>query len=197
MPRRSPAIDDDTLRREVGHLADDVLLLPQQVTLLTGLSPGMLKERLRTRPPKPPHPEPREGERKALWYSLGSVRRYRAWLSEQAEVNAVIKRKRERQRTPGFSSWLATAGTDPWPIALLGPRRRPVDAWSTIRGEVEMGRGDRIQWMTRAEFVEAMGEWVGATRVALEQEVQANLAATRERELSARVTTSGQPKRRG
>ena len=52
MPKRVPAIPDDILRCEVGHLADDVLLLPVQVTLLTGLSVGQLKERLRTRPPQ-------------------------------------------------------------------------------------------------------------------------------------------------
>lgn len=82
MPRRKHAIDDETLRREVGDLADEVLLLPQQVTLLTGLSVGQLKERQRTRPPKHPHPEPREKERKALWYSLGAVRRYREWVKD-------------------------------------------------------------------------------------------------------------------
>lgn len=77
MPKRRHVIDDETLRREAGHLAGEVLLLPRQVALLTGLSIGQLKERLRTNPSKPPHPEPREKERKALWYSLGAVRRYR------------------------------------------------------------------------------------------------------------------------
>jgi hypothetical protein len=51
MPKRVPAISDDLILREVGHLADEVLLLPAQVQLLTGLSIGQLKERMRTRPP--------------------------------------------------------------------------------------------------------------------------------------------------
>ena len=145
MPRRKPAIDDETLRREAGGLADEVMLLPQQVTLLTGLSVGQLKERQRTRPPKPPHPEPREKERKALWYSLGAVRRYREWVKEQAEVNAAIAKR----QPGGFAGWLNSADlqSEPWPFAMIGPFKRPVDAWATIRGEVNMGRSDVIRWL--------------------------------------------------
>jgi hypothetical protein len=153
MPRRKPAIDDETLRREVGDLADEVLLLPQQVTLLTGLSVGQLKERQRTRPPKPPHPEPREKERKALWYSLGAVRGYREWVKEQAEVNAVIAKR----QPGGFAGWLNSADlqSEPWPCAIVGPYKRPVDAWATIRGEVSMGRADRIAWLSLPEYLDA------------------------------------------
>jgi len=153
MPRRKPAIDDETLRREVGDLADEVLLMPQQVTLLTGLSVGQLKERQRTRPPKPPHPEPREKERKALWYSLGAVRRYREWVKEQAEVNAVIAKR----QPGGFAGWLNNANlqSEPWPCAIVGPYKRPVDAWATIRGEVSMGRSDVIRWLSLADYLEA------------------------------------------
>ena len=50
MSRRKPAIDDETLRREVGTLADEVLLLPVQVVLICGLSEWQLKEHRRTRP---------------------------------------------------------------------------------------------------------------------------------------------------
>ncbi|MHB1057989.1 MAG: hypothetical protein ACYC0F_08920 [Rhodanobacter sp.] len=153
MPRRKPAIDDETLRREAGDLADEVLLLPQQVILLTGLSVGQLKERQRTRPPKPPHPEPREKERKALWYSLGAVRRYREWVKEQAEGNAVIAKR----QPGGFAGWLNSADlqSEPWPCAIVGPYKRPVDAWATIRGEVSMGRADRIAWLSLPEYLDA------------------------------------------
>lgn len=51
MPRRVAAVSTEFLTREVDHLDDSVLLLPQQVFILTGLSLGMLKERMRTRPP--------------------------------------------------------------------------------------------------------------------------------------------------
>lgn len=73
MPKRVAAVDDQTLLREVGHLSDEILLLPRQVAFLTGLSVDMLAERMRTRPPKPPYPEPPEKPRAALWYSLGAV----------------------------------------------------------------------------------------------------------------------------
>lgn len=153
MPRRKPAIDDETLRREVGDLADEVLLLPQQVTLLTGLSVGQLKERQRTRPPKPPHPEPREKERKALWYSLGAIRGYREWVKEQAEVNAVIAKR----QPGGFAGWLNSADlqSEPWPCAIIGPYKRPVDAWATIRGEVSMGRSAVIRWLDLDQYLAA------------------------------------------
>jgi len=153
MPRRKPAIDDETLRREVGDLADEVLLLPQQVILLTGLSVGQLKERQRTRPPKPPHPEPREKERKALWYSLGAVRRYRQWVKEQAEVNAVIAKR----QPGGFAGWLNSADlqSEPWPCAIVGPYKRPVDVWATIRGEVSIGRSDVIRWLDLDQYLVA------------------------------------------
>lgn len=153
MPKRRHAIDDETLRREAGHLADEVFLLPRQVALLTGLSIGQLKERQRTRPPKPPHPEPREKERKALWYSMGAVRRYREWVKEQAEVNAVIAKR----QSGGFAVWLNSADlqSEPWPFAKIGPFKCPVDAWATIRGEVTMGRADRIAWLSLPEYLDA------------------------------------------
>ena len=143
MPKRIPAIPDDVLIREAGHLADEVLLLPRQVQVLTGLSVSQLKERLRTRPPKPPYPEPRERPRDALWYSLGEIRRYRGARAEQAEVNAELAK-----RGFGFAAWVAGRPTDPWPFALVGPHRRPVDIWATIRGEVPMARTDRLAWLT-------------------------------------------------
>ena len=141
MPKRVPAITDDLLIREVGHLADEVLLLPRQVQVLTGLSVSQLKERLRRRPPQPPLPEPREGPRDALWYSLGEIRRYRGARAEQAQVNAELVKR-------GFSAWIAGHPTDPWPFALVGPHKRPVDIWATIRGEVPMARGDGLAWLT-------------------------------------------------
>jgi len=104
MPRRKPAIDDEILRREVGTLADEVLLLPSQVLLICGLSEWQLKEHRRTRPPKPPHPEPREKPRAAPWYSLGACRHYRVWKQEQADVNAEIARRKAN----GFAAWLNT-----------------------------------------------------------------------------------------
>jgi hypothetical protein len=61
MARRIAAVSTDYLLREVGKLDDAVQILPEQVVILTGLTRNMLRERMRTRPPQPPHPMPREG----------------------------------------------------------------------------------------------------------------------------------------
>jgi hypothetical protein len=157
MPRRKPAIDDETLRREVGNLADEVLLLPVQVMLICGLSEWQLKEHRRTKPPKPPHPEPREKPRDAPWYSLGECRGYRKWKQEQAAANAVMAKRKAERSFAGFVAWLNTANlqSEPWPFAITGPHRTPVDAWATIRGEVAMERTDPIEWLTLGEYLDA------------------------------------------
>lgn len=57
--KRIPAASTDVLLREVASLDDNVLLLPQQVVIFTGLTRGVLKEWMRTRPPQAPFPMPR------------------------------------------------------------------------------------------------------------------------------------------
>jgi hypothetical protein len=53
--------------------------------------------------------------------------------------------------------WVNTATPDEmWPIALVGPLRKPVDFFATVRGEVPMARKDRCAWMTLSEYFEAM-----------------------------------------
>lgn len=139
-------------------LADDVLLLPSQLILLIGLSVDQLKERHRRKPPQPPHPEPREKPKQSVWYSLGEVRRFRAARAEKAaldpEVNAEMAR---RGKNPGFATWLNTANaqSEPWPCGIVAPHGKPVDAWATIRGEVALGRGDRIRWLSLDEYLVA------------------------------------------
>ena len=139
-------------------LADDVLLLPSQLILLVGLSVDQLKERQRRKPPQPPHPEPREKPKQAVWYSLGEVRRYRAERAEQAKLKAEVDAVMAQRGThPGFATWLNTSKGhgETWPCAIVGPHGKPVDAWATIRGEVAMGRGDTIRWLTLADYLDA------------------------------------------
>jgi hypothetical protein len=47
MPKRAHAIPDSLLGTMSGHLSDEVLSLPAQGGLLTGLSISALKERMR------------------------------------------------------------------------------------------------------------------------------------------------------
>jgi hypothetical protein len=156
MPRRVAAVSTEFLMREVGHLDDSVLLLPQQVFILTGLSLGMLKERMRTRPPQPPHPMPRERAHTAIWYSLGEIRRFLRDRAENAEADRLAT---TRHRT--FAAWVNTASPDEqWPITLAGPHRKPVDFFATVRGEVSTTRRDRSKWMTLSEYITAMKQAV-------------------------------------
>ena len=152
MPKRLQAIPDSLLQTMSGDLSDEVLLLPAQVMLLTGLSISALKERMRTRPPKPPHPEPREKPRAAVWYSLGSVRRYRVWLAEQAAINAHMG----ATRFETFAAFLREGLLDDrWPFAMVGPNRRPIDFGLTLRGAPSMARSDTCGWLTLDEYLDA------------------------------------------
>lgn len=145
MPARRPAISDEVLRREAATLSDDVMLLPEQVVVVTGLSRDQLRERARTRPPKPPLREPREKAGGAVWYSMGECRRYREMLREQVASAGAAATLREWKRKEGSR----------WPVALLGEHRRPVNFWMTLRGKANMARTDVVRWMTWAEFGEA------------------------------------------
>jgi hypothetical protein len=84
---------------------------------------------------------------------LGAVRGYREWVKEQAEVNAVIAKR----QSGGFAGWLNSADlqSEPWPFAMIGSLKRPVDAWATIRGELSMGRSDVIRWLDLDQYLAA------------------------------------------
>jgi len=134
-------------------LSDDVLVLPEQMIIVTGFSVHQLKDRMRTRPPKPPLPEPREKPGQSVWYSMGAVRRYRQWAAEEQRINQATGRRRGDFST--FADWLNRGRTgDKWPMALVGKRQRPVDFWATLRGEVKMSRTDTCAWLTLGDYLE-------------------------------------------
>lgn len=138
------------LRREAGMLADDVRILPQQVAILTGLSVDALKERRRP----PPLPEPRERAGNAVWYSMASVRHYRRWLAEQANIGKAMGASTS---PASFSAWLNTAAPDErWPIALVGATARQFDFWATVRGEASIGRKDSCGWLSATEYAKVL-----------------------------------------
>ena len=178
VPKRIPAITDEVLRREAGMLADEALVLPQQMIILTGLSVASLKERMRTRPPKPPIPEPREKPGQAVWYSMGEVRRYRQWVAEEQRLNVVTGLR--RGGFASFADWVNRGKpTDPWPIASLGPQKRPVDFWATLRGEVRMSRTDDCLWMTLAEFLHQRSQIINQEIERQDQKVRVAFAVRR------------------
>jgi hypothetical protein len=152
--KRIPAVSTDILLREVASLDNSVLLLPQQVVIFTGLTRGMLKERMRTRPPQPPFPMPRERTRTALWYSLGEIRRYLKETATNAELDRVIAAKQRHQTFSAFVNFATPE--EMWPISLVGPQRKPVDFLATVRGEVVMTRKDLCRWMTLREYMDRL-----------------------------------------
>jgi hypothetical protein len=71
-------------------------------------------------------------------------------LAEQAEAQALMPRQ-----LPPLSRWLHVASVEgeTYPFALIGPSRRPVDVWFTIRGEVTMGRRDPVRWLSLGSYL--------------------------------------------
>ena len=155
MPKRERAIPDEVLWREAHTLPDSTRLLPTQVIIVAGLTNAQLIHKRGFDPPKPPLPLPREKGHPGYWYSLGELRAYLASVKEQAEVDAELGRNPFEHKLR-FSAWLGTPniGTR-WPFAMVGPHKRPVDIWATIRGEVTMGRADKAQWLSVDEYLDA------------------------------------------
>lgn len=183
MPKRRPAISDDVLMRELDTLPDGTLVMPSQVKMVTGLSERDLLYRRRTDPPTPPFPEPRDLGKSIYWYSLGTLRAYRASLKEGAEIKAELQRQGyENQRR--FSAWLSTPSIKTrWPCAIVGPHKRPVDIFATIRGEFPMTHADKTTWLTRKAFLDALA--AADVAEAIDQDIAlAKKTATRRQGLS-------------
>lgn len=186
MPKRRPAISDDVLMRELDTLPDGTLVMPTQVKMVTGLSERDLLDRRRTDPPTPPFPEPRDPGKSIYWYSLGTLRAYRASLKESAEIKAELQRQGyENQR--GFSAWLSTPGIKTrWPCAIVGPHKRPVDIFATIRGEVVMTHSDKVAWLTRKAFLDALASADVAEAIDQDIALAKKTAAQRQRQSSTK-----------
>jgi hypothetical protein len=113
--------------------------------IVTGFSVYQLKDRMRTRPPKPTLPEPSEKPGQSGWYSMGAVRRYRQWAAEEQRIHQATGRRRGDFST--FAVWLNRRRIgDQWPMTLVGKRQRPVDFWATFawRSEDEPYRHLRL-----------------------------------------------------
>lgn len=195
MPKRKPAISTDVLMRESDTLPDTTLLLPKQVMIVAGLSDRELLDRRRKDPPKPPFPEPRDPDSTKYWYSLGTLRAYIASLHEGAEVKAELRKQGfETQRR--FSGWVSTLGIKTtWPCAIIGVHKRPVDIWATIRGEVVMTHSDKVAWMTRTAFLDALVAADKAEGAAQERARAVKRATRRKREMEALAPTRSKGRR--
>ncbi len=80
MAKKRDRISDELLiSKDVWALDPSLPLSTRQVELITGLSMDQLKERRRTRPPKPPHPYRGDDDKRgsAVWYPLGEALAYK------------------------------------------------------------------------------------------------------------------------
>lgn len=80
MPKKRERISDELLiSKGVWALDPSLPLSTRQVGLITGLGIDQLKERRRTRPPKPPYPYRGDDDKRgsAVWYPLGEALAYK------------------------------------------------------------------------------------------------------------------------
>lgn len=186
MPKRSDRIADDLLLANgVWDLDPTLPLSPRQVSLITGLSVDQLKERRRTRPPKPPFPfrgiDDRPGS--ALWYPLGEALDY--------------KRTRLPRPLPALAPPIAPART----FATFLTQALPTDVWPFQRTQdgqwidfftaLRLGRwinpeGDgECIWLTLEAYLREMALWA-------EQQKSAMAARLLARELDPSSRTGGE-----
>lgn len=161
MPKRSDRIADELLLANgVWELDPTLPLSPRQVSLITGLSVDQLKERRRTRPPKPPFPfrgiDDRPGS--ALWYPLGEALDYKR--TRLPRTLPALAPPTAPART--FATFLTQAlPTDVWPF-----QRTQDGQWIDFFTALRLGRwidpeGEgECAWLTLEMYLEQLGAWV-------------------------------------
>jgi hypothetical protein len=185
MPKRSDRIADDLLLANgVWDLDPTLPLSPRQVSLITGLSVDQLKERRRTRPPKPPFPfrgiDDRPGS--ALWYPLGEALDYKR--NRLPRPLPPLSPPTAPGRT--FATFLTQAlPTDVWPFQRTRDGQW-IDFFTAVRlGQWNDPEGEaECAWLTLEAYLREAALWVeqqksAATARVLKQEVAAVLDTTK------------------
>jgi hypothetical protein len=94
---------------------------------------------------------------------------------KQLQEDAAFEIQWREQRRGDFLEWVTNTEPDEeWPIALIGPTKRPVDLWATLRGDVHMRGTDRARWMTAKQYVDAMRVSIGMSAAATPHEPTAS-----------------------
>lgn len=146
--KHEPIPDGLLLANGVWDLDPTLRLSPRQVSMLTALSEGQLKERRRTRPPQPP----RTVERKkgtGVWYPLGEVLAYKA----NGLARPIPRIKRSTGITT-FAKLLEEGGPDDvWPFSRLKTGQL-VDFFVGLRlGDLVDHTAADDGWMTLGEYL--------------------------------------------
>jgi hypothetical protein len=166
--REKPISDDLLTSNEVWKRDPYTPLSARQVSIMTDLSVGQLRERRRTRPPKPPltfHPEEEDGTQRAVWYPLGEVLAYKQGRLTRPLPPLV----RDGQEIANFTAFMTHAlPGDEWPFATTR-EGLPVDFFASIgMGELIDAEGE-CGWLTLSEYLEELSLWTTDRRVDAER----------------------------
>lgn len=164
MGKKALRIPDEVLREpSLWGLQRAALLTTPQVAFLIGMSVDQVKERRRTRPPKPPFPLKPDVDAKrgsAIWYALGDVLDYlRSRMPTPESARALS--------FASFSTFLSSAmPDDEWPFAraITG---EPVDLIASLRSGDLTDPEEECAWLSLADYLAQMGQWVQGQQSAL------------------------------
>ena len=155
--REKPISDDLLISNGVYRLDKHLPLSARQVALITDLSVDQLKERRRTRPPKPPLALKRENEdaeSNAVWYPLGEVLAYRASRAARDVPDIVMQRGIKT-----FAEFIAHGGpADQWPFTQTREGLL-IDFFAALRMGEWIDPEGECGWMTKGAYLTAVGDW--------------------------------------
>lgn len=163
MPAKNDRIPDELLlSNRVWDLQRTLPLSPRQVELLTALSLDQLKERRRTKPPKPPLPFQAEDGKPglAVWYPLGEVLDY---------IRSLLPRLPSGEAMPirTFGEFLDRAmPSDSWPMARL-QTGQPIDFFASLQCGDLLDPHAECEWISLPDFLDETSAWAEQQRARL------------------------------
>jgi hypothetical protein len=161
--REKPISDALLMSNGIWDLDPHLPLSARQVALITDLSVDQLKERRRTRPPKPPLTLQREeddGALRAVWYPLGEVLAYK-----QSRLTRVLPPPARPHTTINTFGTFLRFGlpSDQWVFAHT-VENQPIDFFASLRLGNLIDPDGECGWLTMDEYLSEMSEWTARQR---------------------------------
>jgi hypothetical protein len=155
MPKKVDRIDDALLLANgVWDLDPTLPISPRQVELITDLSVDQLKERRRTRPPKPPRPFRGDDDKpgSAIWYPLGEALDYK-----RSRLPDGFPAPTRSAQT--FAAFLDTAAPDDrWPMARLQSGQL-IDFFASLRIADLLDPDAPCEWLSLTDILAQTVQW--------------------------------------
>ena len=191
MPRKVEKISDELLLSNGVYDKDPLLpLSARQVALMTDLSVDQLKERRRTRPPKPPLAFNRGDDAdktRAIWYPLGEVLDYRHQRLARPLPATVI-----RPAIATFTELMARGTSDDeWPFAQT-TAGMPVDFFLSLTMGEQIDSEGEVGWQSMQAYLVDLGEWSARQRAGAEKR-KLDKGLEQPRTATARCSKCGRP----